>query len=321
MVKRILLVGCGIIGSRHLQAIAKLEEKTEIDVVEPKDDAIKQGKNFLKEVSSTVEHNYHWYGNLNEVTEISDLAIIATRATGRINLINQLLEKGHSRFFIEKMVCQSKNEYEEILSNMNKHKAKGWVDTGRRYFSSYQKLKKIFEDDKIINMSVFAGYAGLGRDAIHFIDLFSWFCKNSQIKLDGKNLLNDIYSSPRGDDFVEFAGTITGSCNDSFLSLTFVPDCDCPILVNIFGKNHNYIIDESHGRIFNPRKDDDDFLEFKTEYSSDLTKKIILDIFHNDCCNLPTVLEISYAHNELFRIFNTHLKNINNDNRELCPIT
>lgn len=50
MVKRILLVGCGIIGSRHLQAIAKLEEKTEIDVVEPKDDAIKQGKNFLQDL-------------------------------------------------------------------------------------------------------------------------------------------------------------------------------------------------------------------------------------------------------------------------------
>jgi len=40
MVRRVILIGCGNIGSRHLQALAKLEYDLSVDIVEPSIEAI-----------------------------------------------------------------------------------------------------------------------------------------------------------------------------------------------------------------------------------------------------------------------------------------
>ena len=49
MEKRIILVGCGNIGSRHLQAIAKLPYGIKVDIVEPSDkkQIISTNKSYL----------------------------------------------------------------------------------------------------------------------------------------------------------------------------------------------------------------------------------------------------------------------------------
>ena len=47
MKKRIILVGCGNIGSRHLQAIAKLSYDIQVDIVEPNNDAVSLAKTRL----------------------------------------------------------------------------------------------------------------------------------------------------------------------------------------------------------------------------------------------------------------------------------
>ena len=59
----------------------------------------------------------------------------------------------------------------------------------------------------------------------------------------------------------------------------------------------------------------------KFGHTSELTTKIIQDIFSKDNCLLPTLKDSSYLHKELFRIFNKHLKKTLNKDVKLCPIT
>ncbi len=322
MEKKILLVGCGNIGSRHLQALTKLPWSSDIDIVDPNKNAQNLAKKRLEETDyNKNNYNFSWHESIKGLHK-SDLVIVATNSPGRVNIINQLLEQDHSRFLIEKMVCQSNEEYDLLLTKTKSFNAKGWVNTARRYFLSYQKIKPIFENSEPINLAISGGNEGLGSNAIHFIDLLSWVLKNYKIKLSGDYHFNKIYSIRRGTSLKEFAGTIIGSTqNGSSISITFLPFDNLPIIIGISGESNHIIIDETNERIFNLKNQNEISSQFKVEYSSSLTSKIAQDILNNDECLLPTLEDSSFAHKELFRIFNQHIKKLTNEDRALCPIT
>jgi len=93
---RIALVGCGNIGSRHLQAVASLHGGTIIDIVEPRTQARSVAESRLAEIGIR-DKIFTWHQSIDELKNESDLVIVATQASGRAELIRQLLERGHSR--------------------------------------------------------------------------------------------------------------------------------------------------------------------------------------------------------------------------------
>ncbi len=319
MKKNIILVGCGNIGSRHLQALIKLQDEVIINVVEPQIKAQKIAQSLIHKEKIKTLPTINWFKNILQINQKSDLVIIATNSKGRINLILQLLEQGNKRFLIEKMVCQSKSEYIKIISKMKKYKAKAWVNTPRRYFKSYQKIKKLLGNDNLV-LNVDAGNLGLGSNAIHILDLFSWFVNDYDVTVNGDYLNNKILPNKRGKDFVEFTGTLIGkSKKDAFLSITFHPKPDIPLTVMFINKNMKIILNETDSKLLmNTGKEK---LDFKNDFVSNITDKITRDILEKDSCLLPTLQNSFVTHIELFRIFNKHLNKIQNVQHKLCPVT
>ena len=324
MGKKIALIGCGEVGSRHLQALVKMSQNITIYVVEPNRNSQNLGKKRLDEISyNKRNHNVFWFNSISELDKKSDVAIIATHARGRVDLIEKLLRCGHKRFLIEKFVCQSTSEYKKLLSSMKKFKAKGWVNTNLQCFEGYQKIKKCFKPTETLSLSILTNSKyGLSTQSIHYLALFSWLTNNNQIKLDGKYLKKELIPNKRSKSFKEFQGTLIGINNDnSFLKLTFLPSFNDSLIVKISGKNIHFILDEIHNKIsvFNEKKPKK--WNFKFEHVSSLTTKIIQDILKKDDCLLPLVQDSYHSHSELFRIFNAHLKKIFNKDFKSCPIT
>ena len=136
----IVLVGCGNIGVRHLEGLLKLDKKISISIVEPNLTTQKSVQSYLSKFEyDEISHTINWYDSVKQLDSFSDLTIVATTSIDRVDLIEKLLEKGHLRFLIEKIVCQSDSEYKQLLLNLEKYNAKGWINTNRRYFSFYQK--------------------------------------------------------------------------------------------------------------------------------------------------------------------------------------
>ncbi len=177
------LIGCGNVGSRHLQAILKLPYDIDLSIVEPSKEAQNLAKKRMKEIEyDKNKYNISWYDSINKLKEPSNITVVATTAVGRVNLLINLLEEGHSRFLIEKVVCQSSEEFKILLNKMKEFKAKGWVNTNLRYFEAYQNFKKYFQDSKIIHLSVIASnISALGTNAIHYVDLFSYLTNCSSL--------------------------------------------------------------------------------------------------------------------------------------------
>lgn len=324
MKKTITLVGCGNVGSRHLQAIAKLPYELEVEIVEPSIDAQKLAKSRLEEIQQyNLNKSYFWHDSLEKLEKKSDLAIVATTSVGRVELIKQLLNLGFNRFLVEKVVCQSDREYEDLLSEFKKHDAKGWVNTNLRCFSSWQKIKNYFQDSKIIHLSVIASNASaLGTNAIHYIDLFSFLTNNYHVKLNGEFLLNKLFPNKHGEHFKEFAGTVVGRTEEgSTVTLTFIPDTNIPNIVNIAGTDKHLMIDELGEKIFDLTEQNSHGIDFKFEHASSITTKIAKDIIEKDDCELTRLENSYFLHQEIFRVFNNHIKKITNENIKLCPIT
>ncbi|MFX0204495.1 MAG: Gfo/Idh/MocA family oxidoreductase [Candidatus Hodarchaeota archaeon] len=320
----ILIVGCGNVGSRHLQAIAKLTNLTSIDIVEPSKDAQIIAKSRLSEIpfdKTKIEVN--WHSSLQRVRNECDLTIVATASVGRVELIRNLLELGYSRFLVEKVVCQSTEDYIRLLDDIKAFNAKGWVNTNRRYFEAYQRIKREVEDSKKIYFSVTAGNEGLGCNAIHHLDLFSWFSGSLQIRLNGDFLYNRIFPNKRGRNFKEFAGTIIGSNDkESVMTISFLPINNLPRTVTIVGDDLYIVVDETNEKAHTiSGKDELGDLKFRFEHVSGITTKIATEILEKDNCMLPTLEESFYGHSELFRIFNDHITQLTGKKMVLCPIT
>lgn len=317
---RILIVGCGNIGSRHLQSLLESKKIFHIDIVEPSKKSRKLAELIISQKPLKVKHQIFWHNNLEKIKHKTKLVIISTLAPNRVFLINELLKLGHSRFLIEKMVCQSKQEYDFLMSQMNLYSAKAWVNCPRRYFSSYQKIKKTIQNTKNLHVNVHSGNIGLGSNAIHFLDLFSWFIDDNKIKLNGEFLDKKIFFNKRGKNLVEFQGTIFGHYKSNILSIHFSPFGEMPQTVDISGKNIRIQINESLDKI-TILKGKKNILKFKTEFQSKLTIKMVDDIIKKDFSLLPTIQDSYFIHCQLFQIFNSHLKKILKKKVKLCPIT
>lgn len=319
--KRIVLVGCGNIGSRHLQALVKLPFEAEIEIIEPNKNAQEQARLRLNEIKyKNSNFQLKWFTEIKDSSK-SDLAILATTSVHRVELIEELLKKGNSRFIIEKMVCQSDSEYTSILKLVNSQNAKGWVNASRRYYDSYRNIESKMKRNRRINLTVNTGNIGLGSNAIHFVDLFLWFTKNKDFSLNGDYLDESILPNRRGSSFKEFTGTITGKTSDgSTLSINFFNfDKTVPVSVNIFGEHNFLTIDETNQIIYDLNNQTNN--EFKIEYQSSLTTKMVMDVFKNDETLLPSLQDSQISHSELFKIFNLHIKRVTKENIEKCPIT
>ena len=321
---RICLVGCGNVGSRHLQAIIKIPQRLQIDIIEPSLQARKIAKSRVQEIDPDEnKHEYSWHTDLKEVEGPSDVTIVATISVGRGIILQNLLEKGHQRFLIEKFVCQSEQDYKNIISKFEQKNAKGWVNTNPRCFDSYKKLKNYFDDSQVIHFSVTSSnISALATNSIHYLDLFSYFIDDYNIFLNGDFLIDKLFPNKRGEDLVEFAGTLLAkNKNGSTFSMTFLPAEKLPTIVNIVGIDKHVMIDETNEKVYdivNPRNEK---FDFKYEYASDITTKIILGILEKDTCNLTGLKESFLLHKEIFRVFNAHIKKISGNEVDLCPIT
>ena len=317
--KKILILGCGNIGSRHLQALTNLPYDLEIGIIEPNDDSKKIAKTRLIDSNyDSKKHKITWYDKINDDLKSYDLAIVATPSVGRVKNIIKLLNLGISKFLIEKIVCQSNSEYELLLNTLEKFNAKSWINVNMRYFDAYQKIKEYFKNSKI-HISIIGSKPVLGTNAIHYLDFICWLSDSYDLTLNGELLSNEIFPNKRGDQFVEFAGTLIGSGKKSSIVLTYFPDSNLPTTINITNNEHHLIIDELNDKQLNLSTNPN--FQYKFEHVSTVTTKIVKDIFEKNTCDLPSAFDLYSLHSELFRVFNNHIMKMKKIKPSLCPIT
>jgi predicted dehydrogenase len=136
----IAIIGAGQIGSRHLQSLATIEAATVIHLVDPSDDALRVARERFTQVRvpqrgqielQTVQH-------LDAVQVPLDLAIVATSANVRADIVQQLLCRRQARYLLlEKVLFQKEADYTRIGHLLVETRIPAWVNCGYRAVGFY----------------------------------------------------------------------------------------------------------------------------------------------------------------------------------------
>ena len=109
------IIGGGQIGSRHLQALAQLDRAAIVHVVDPNPASLATSRSRFEEArphGSAVDLSMH--ESFGALPPALDVAIIATSADVRLEVLRQLLEITHVKYLIlEKVLFQREREVKE----------------------------------------------------------------------------------------------------------------------------------------------------------------------------------------------------------------
>lgn len=322
----IAIIGAGQVGSRHLQALKRLDRDISISVVDKNAHSLKLSQKCFEEVDFN-EHvqSVSYLETINSLHHDIDIAVVATNADVRRQVIEQLLQQILVRFFIlEKVVFQSVADFESIIDLLDDKKIKAWVNCPRRMYPFYQQIKKNFYVDKRIFINLFGGGWGLACNSIHFLDLLSFLTEHNRITLDGSGLDKSIQQSKRK-GYKEFTGILKGATdNGSAISLLDYKGTIAPSVIHIHGKNSSFIIFENQGKALMAQCDTDyawKEVPFPKPYQSQLTNLVVQQVLDTGECALTPLEESFCIHKPMLETFNAHLEKVTGERNEMCPIT
>jgi hypothetical protein len=151
-------------------------------------------RTIAKERANEIQHSHNlFFSNSidNSINEY-DIAIIATNANVREQIIKKLLEEVRiSNMILEKVLFQNIDAYSAIEDLLSQKNANTWVNHPRRMFPIYQKIKQQLSENNQEKIYVaITGYDwGLGCNGLHFIDLVC-FLKNTAVESIQTDLLD-----------------------------------------------------------------------------------------------------------------------------------
>lgn len=325
---RVLIVGCGELGSRHLQAVAGLPEISNIEIVDSRQEALALGKQRLDAVTDRVQHiQYRWLNSLDDATPQCDLCIIATLAMGRVALIKQVAEQLKCRsFLIEKVVSQTIAEYQDLLAFAKKSNLAIWVNCKTRAYQFHQKAKKSLVDSGPLLVSVVGGNHGLASNGIHIVDLFAFYDNATQIENIGLHIDETLHASKRGNGIFDLSGSIQGySKKGSRLSISYVKDHQVPDHFSLVSESYRFIVDHLNRTIWESRIENNwswEPVAFEENIMvSYMSRGFARDILISQACLLPTLEEHYPAHQFILSALEPYFSRLARSQNGVCPIT
>jgi len=322
---RIVLIGAGQLGSRHLQGLANIDIPVSIDVIDPNEASLQTARERYAQIAANPNiSKVRFLPRISDLSGQIDLAIVATGADVRADVISSLVLNYTVRnLLMEKVLFQKEADFDRIATLLSRQQVYAEVNCPRRIFPFYLHLKEILSVATGFSFSVDGSNWGMGCNAIHFLDLFAHLSGNSVVEIKDV-LLNEKILESKRPGFVEFTGTISGNNlrGDSF-SISSRIEPDVPLKITIKTDAQLIEIDESAGKasFFNKVTEVKSQESFVLPYQSQLTGIVARDILLSGAGGLTPYSESAQLHIPILRAFLTHLNRVSEKHYDFCPIT
>jgi len=317
--QNILLVGAGQLGSRYLQGLSTVKLDLCITVVDPSDLSLDNAKKRWFEVGGDKsQHKIRWCKVLPQDLVLINLAIISTSAGGRADLVKHISNTVRVSYWVlEKVLAQSKQELDII--NAATINAKGtWVNMGRRVLDWHQQLKFKFYEQGPLRVKKTGGLWGLACNAIHFIDLISWWTGESLFSVNTNRLDRTWLKSKRLGYFEVIGELLVKFSGGTELILQSQPNVTEDIMHIELPNKNIWAIDEVNYIAFKSKRD---IFKGEHKHQSEYTGPIVTKILTNGTCELTTLKQSSEQHKIFLDAMLAHWNFSNKFNDKIVPIT
>ena len=322
---KILLVGAGNIGSRHLQALALLNRDAEITVVDQNEESLKVAKERFESVyQSDYKIQVSYIRDLQDAYTDADIAIVATSSGPRKAIVDALLENTTIKYYIlEKVVFQSVEDLYDMKKKFDERGVKVWVNCPRRNMDFYKKLRKLLREESYVNYLIEGGDWGMGCNSIHLLDIYAYLSGASEFSADIERLDAGHINSKRS-GYYEFSGQLDIDTNKGQVTMRSMKNRNAYLIATITSNHYQIIVDERRGTAWIRSEESGwDFKEkeFDMLYVSQTTKVNVEAILDKGDCDLTSYEESLNYHEVLINAFLNHLKKTDNYCENACPIT
>ena len=172
MKKKILLIGVGNIGYRHLQSLANLKFD-EIDCLEKNKIKIKKFKKIFKK-----NNNINFLSNVDNLRKKYDIVIDATTSISRFRILSAIIKKTKiKKLLIEKFLFQNYSQYYKFQKMIKTNKIESYVNCPMRTYKAFSFIKKRIHK-KIFFIKITGSNWNMCSNSIHYLDLFNYFDNN-----------------------------------------------------------------------------------------------------------------------------------------------
>ena len=318
---RILLVGSGNIGRRYLEGLAKLKFETKVQILDISKDSLLLAKNFFLSLENQGFLSVSFNDSVEDIEGTFDIAIISTTAKNRVEIIQNIKQKFEIRsWIIEKVIVQSLDELRK-MERMFINNKKVWVNHPRRIMKWHTEIKKTFLNNidikNPIKVKIQGIEWGLACNALHFIDLVSWWTDDVIKDIDISGLNNWSKSKRKG--FEEVYGIMKiNFIKNSTLELVCYPGKLSTHSIEINTLKSFINIDEEKGKAY---LSDGNYLSGKVDNLSDIVPEVICKIYRDFNCDLTTLAQSISQHEKFLESLMQHRRLTLKEESILIPIT
>lgn len=321
--KKIVIAGCGELGSRFLQAAVGVPEVTAIDIVEPGEKARQVAKERMLQVSRTgPAPEVNWFNEPKDLHDTGALAIIATQADVRLGVFKELLSKGYKYFLAEKIVTQSDSDYREMIRLSDEAGAKVWVNCKTRNYPVWQYVKSKIAEGETLTYHSAGGNHGLCTNGLHTMDLFVFLASAASLEAGATRFDPQPYLTKRGK--YDVSGWMEVRSGKSVLLMQYEGShAQMPVDL-LFTEKYRWMVDNSTRQAFESSADQKQWtpIPFEGDVSvSAMSRGFIADILANGSCELPTLADCYPAHKAMFDMLVPYFNKALNKNDDTCPVT
>jgi predicted dehydrogenase len=319
--KKILIFGCGNIGFRYLEAVLNISINCEIFVIEKSKKILDEKKKMISSYNFKYPNKkVIWHNALPKKIKSIDLVVIATSAKNRFLYIKKISNKFLvNSWIIEKILAQSLNQI-KIIEAIKFNTNLVFVSHVRRESIFHKKIKSELLKIKKINAKLVGNNWGLASNAIHLLDLISWYTGEKLSSLDNTNLDRKWHKSKRN-GYYEVSGKLFAKFSRGSKLLLECNDKSKNIFLEIVSEKSNKkfrIYESKHYYKRNFKKIDIVYDPLSKVMTNSISKVLTIGD-----CDLPKLKDVTY----LYKIYLSSLldswnkSNINFKFKKLLPIT
>ena len=314
----VVVAGAGQLGSRHLQGLATSDVPLRIHVHDPDAASLERSKQRWQEAGGTsTQHEVSFSQSLSAVPKEIDLAIVATTASVRPNVVAEIVRQASVRYWIlEKVLAQSQGGLDALLGSVASGSS-AWVNTARRTMPWHQEIKSELGLQTPLTLTAPGGPWGLACNAIHFLDLVAWWTGERLDHARTEGLESAWHESKRPGNW-EVMGTLDATFSGgSRAVLTASPAVEDDALLVTDGAR-TWRIAESEGLA---RRSDGRELPGRVRFQSEMTARVAESILRTGTCALPSLAESADMHRVLIGSLLKHWRQAGHHDASHLPIT
>lgn len=330
MVSVVAVIGCGSIGMRHVEALGRLRGPVRVYAVDMREDAVLRAKSLFEaaRAQSETAAEVLTLRTIEEIPNQVDLAIVATAAQGRLELVSALLRgRQVNAMILEKFLFPRTADYAFAGDILGAIQGGVWVNCPRRLYPSYREIAKRVHGAQYVGMRVSgrASVTPIGAIAIHFADLLAFLGQDAEIGLSATAEDISLLPTRRGVD--DFAGVMCVHSADGRLRLryTAATSTEAPQNIYIDTDKAQWVIQEWCQAAYMASPETSwrfEPIPFAVPYQSQLTNLVAEEILTQGRCDLPTFAESAKIHLSLMApLLESYRTLTNNQHVDAVPFT